>query len=85
MSPRHLQHRPQVYKGLDLKTGHAHLRITDEHYDAVIDNLFLAVLHFLPSPPPAVVAALVGLTESVRGMVVRPPAARPPPPPPRSQ
>ncbi|KAK3268786.1 hypothetical protein CYMTET_22728 [Cymbomonas tetramitiformis] len=61
---------PKVYKGLDLKSAHRHLRINDEHFDAVIDHLFAAVLHFIPDPPSSVVAALVNLTETVRPLVV---------------
>ncbi|KAK3281775.1 hypothetical protein CYMTET_10455 [Cymbomonas tetramitiformis] len=61
---------PKIYKGLDLKTGHAHLRITDEHYDSVIDHLFAAVLHFIPELPTCVGTALTDITEAARLLVV---------------
>jgi len=61
---------PKVYKGMDLKSGHAHLKIDDDHYDATIAHLFGAVLHFIPAPPASVVKALVDLTEALRALVV---------------
>lgn len=30
---------PNHYEGTDMRTGHAHLGITDEHFDAVVENL----------------------------------------------
>jgi hemoglobin len=60
---------PKNYKGMDLKTAHAHFKIDDDVYDAVIAHLFASVLHFIPAPPKAVVVALVGLTEALRGAV----------------
>merc|ERR1719482_1087711 len=60
---------PKVYKGLDLKTGHAHLRIDDDIYDAVIAHLFASVLFFIPAPPGCVVKELIALTEALRGVV----------------
>jgi len=60
---------PKVYKGLDLKTGHAHSRIDDDIYDAVIAHLFGSVLFFIPAPPACVVKELVALTEALRGVV----------------
>jgi len=60
---------PKVYKGLDLKTGHAHLKICDDVYDATIAHLFGAVLKFIPEPPACVVKELVGLTEALRPLV----------------
>jgi len=61
---------PKVYKGLDLKTGHAHLAIDDDVYDATIAHLFGAILKFIPEPPGCVVKELVGLTEALRPLVV---------------
>jgi len=60
---------PKVYKGLDLKTGHAHLKINHDIYDAVIAHLFGSVLHFIPAPPGCVVKELIALTEALRGVV----------------
>lgn len=30
---------PSDYNGKDMRSGHAHLALTDEHFDAVIENL----------------------------------------------
>merc|ERR1719454_1986875 len=60
---------PKVYKGLDLKTGHAHLKINHDIYDAVVAHLFGSVLHFIPAPPGCVVKELIALTEALRGVV----------------
>ena len=30
---------PSHYSGKDMRTGHAHLGLTDEHFDAVVENL----------------------------------------------
>jgi len=30
---------PNQYTGLDMRRGHAHLGLTDEHFDAVVENL----------------------------------------------
>ncbi len=30
---------PNNYSGLDMRQGHAHLGITEEHFDAVVENL----------------------------------------------
>lgn len=30
---------PNNYTGKDMRTGHAHLGLTDEHFDAVVENL----------------------------------------------
>ena len=30
---------PHNYTGLDMRQGHAHLALTDEHFDAVVENL----------------------------------------------
>merc|ERR1719482_1326278 len=61
---------PKVYKGLDLKTGHAHLKIDNDVYDAVVAHLFASVLFFIPTPPGCVVKELIALTEALRGVVV---------------
>jgi truncated hemoglobin YjbI len=61
---------PSIYKGMDLKAGHAHLKIDDDVYDATIAHLFGAVLKFIPAPPGCVVKALVDLTEALRPLVV---------------
>merc|ERR1712100_804396 len=68
---------PKVYKGLDLKTGHAHLKIDDDVYDAVVAHLFGSVLFFIPAPPGCVVKELVALTEALRGVVTNTELASP--------
>lgn len=30
---------PNSYTGMDMRTGHAHLGLTEEHFDAVVENL----------------------------------------------
>jgi hemoglobin len=30
---------PNKYSGKDMRAGHAHLKLTDEHFDAVVQNL----------------------------------------------
>lgn len=34
---------PSHYTGKDMRTGHAHLGLTDEHFDAVVENLGLTL------------------------------------------
>lgn len=34
---------PSHYSGKDMRTGHAHLGLTDEHFDAVVENLGLTL------------------------------------------
>lgn len=34
---------PSYYTGKDLRTGHVHLGLTDEHFDAVVENLGLTL------------------------------------------
>ena len=60
---------PKVYRGVDMRTAHAHLHITNDVYDAVVGHLLATVAHLLPDAPPPLVTALLELTETLRPLI----------------
>jgi truncated hemoglobin YjbI len=54
---------PNNYTGKDMRAGHAHLGLTDEHFDAVVENLGATLKDLgVPDTDIAEVAALVETT-----------------------
>jgi hemoglobin len=60
---------PRVYKGLDMRSAHSHLRITSDIYDAVVGHLLATLVSLVPGVPPPVIRAVGGLTEALRPMI----------------
>jgi hypothetical protein len=59
----------QVYKGLDMRSAHAHLLITNDVYDAVVDHLLGTLVSLLPDTPPPVLEAVIALTVELRPLI----------------
>lgn len=59
---------PHAYTGKDMRTAHAHMKLTDLHFDAVLENL-VATLREL-NVDEAAIAEVASIAESVRADVV---------------
>ncbi|HYP80815.1 MAG TPA: hypothetical protein VEQ17_11030, partial [Steroidobacteraceae bacterium] len=56
------------YSGKDMRAGHAHLKLTEEHFDAVMENLG-ATLQEL-QVPGELIAEAAGIAASVKNDVL---------------
>ena len=61
---------PQRYTGRSMFDSHSHLDITDEEWDAFLDDLQLTFNHF--SVPAAERGELVAIVQSTKGDIVLP-------------
>ncbi len=66
---------PDVYAGRDMRAAHAHLHITGEAFDRVVEHL-VATLTGLSVPEP-LIAAIGAKVAPLRAQIVSAPAAQP--------
>lgn len=59
---------PNKYTGMDMRKGHAHLKLTDEHFDAVMENLGATLKEL--NVPDALIAEAAAIAESTRNDVL---------------
>lgn len=59
---------PNKYSGKDMRAGHAHLKLTDEHFDAVVENLGNTLKELGVSD--ADIAAVAAVAETTRNDVL---------------
>jgi truncated hemoglobin YjbI len=59
---------PNNYSNKDMRTGHAHLGLTDEHFDAVVENLAATLTELGVSQGD--IQEVAGIAESVRDDVL---------------
>lgn len=56
---------PNNYSGKDMRAGHAHMKLTDEHFDAVVENLAATLQELkVPGELIAEVAAIAATTRN---------------------
>lgn len=59
---------PNKYTGMDMRKGHAHLKLTDVHFDAVLENLGATLKEL--KVPDALIAEAAAIAESTRNDVL---------------
>ena len=59
---------PNKYSGKDLRTAHAHMKLTEEHFDAVVEHLAATLAEL--GVPAEYIGEVGAIAESVRGHVL---------------
>ena len=59
---------PNLYGGTDMRNAHAHLALTDEHFDAVVEDLASTLQEL--GAAESDIAEVAGIAESVRDDVL---------------
>lgn len=59
---------PNKYSGKDMRAGHAHLKLTDEHFDAVVQNLGATLKEL--GADDAQIAEVAAIAETTRSDVL---------------
>jgi len=59
---------PNHYSGKDLRTAHAQMKLTDQHFDAVVEHLAATLTEL--GVPGEYIAEVAGIAASVRGHVL---------------
>lgn len=59
---------PNNYTGMDMREGHKHLGLTDEHFDAVVENLGATLKDM--GVPDADIAEVAAIAETTRADVL---------------
>lgn len=59
---------PNSYSGKDMRTGHAHLALTEEHFTAVVENLAATLAEL--GATAADIAEVAGIANSVKDDVL---------------
>lgn len=59
---------PNKYSGKDMRTAHAHMKLTEEHFDAVVENLGNTLKEL--NVPDALIAEAAAIANSTRNEVL---------------
>jgi len=59
---------PNHYSGKDLRAAHAHMKLTDQHFDAVVEHLAATLTEL--GVPAEHIAEVAAIAASVRGHVL---------------
>jgi hemoglobin len=59
---------PNQYSGKDMRTAHAHMNLTETHFDAVMENLGATLKEL--GVPDELIGKAAGIALSVKGQVL---------------